>query len=149
MLFSLNVLCHFNSCSVPDEFMYNPVTRSYGEPHKRPEVQNSTVEFIASSDYMVNTPLIHITRTLLLCPLEGSVVFSKQRGKKKAHAKQILFIIIIIIFKPSGIFDVFVPFQLRPPQPAAYLFVLDVSHNAVEAGYLKYFCESLLENLDK
>ncbi|KAM3866754.1 protein transport protein Sec24B [Diretmus argenteus] len=75
---------------VPDEFMYNPVTRSYGEPHKRPEVQNPTVEFIASSDYM-----------------------------------------------------------LRPPQPAAYLFVLDVSHNAVEAGYLKYFCESLLENLDK
>nr|XP_043896735.1 protein transport protein Sec24B isoform X2 [Solea senegalensis] len=75
---------------VPDEFMYNPVTRSYGEPHKRPEVQNATVEFIASSDYM-----------------------------------------------------------LRPPQPAAYLFVLDVSHNAVEAGYLKYFCESLLKNLDK
>ncbi|XP_070692891.1 protein transport protein Sec24B isoform X2 [Pempheris klunzingeri] len=75
---------------VPDEFMYNPVTRSYGEPHKRPEVQNATVEFIASSDYM-----------------------------------------------------------LRPPQPAAYLFVLDVSHNAVEAGYLKYFCDSLLENLDK
>ena len=39
--------------------------------------------------------------------------------------------------------------QLRPPQPAVYLFVLDVSHNAVEAGYLKYFCESLLDNLDK
>nr|XP_020493137.1 protein transport protein Sec24B-like isoform X2 [Labrus bergylta] len=75
---------------VPDEFMYNPVTRSYGEPHKRPEVQNATVEFIASSDYM-----------------------------------------------------------LRPPQPAAYLFVLDVSHNAVESGYLKYFCDSLMENLDK
>ncbi|XP_056295030.1 protein transport protein Sec24B isoform X2 [Pseudoliparis swirei] len=75
---------------VPDEFMYNPVTRSYGEPQKRPEVQNATVEFIASSDYM-----------------------------------------------------------LRPPQPAAYLFVLDVSHNAVEAGYLKYFCESLMDNLDK
>ncbi|KAJ8377863.1 hypothetical protein AAFF_G00250950 [Aldrovandia affinis] len=60
---------------VPDEFMYNP---------------NSTVEFIASSDYM-----------------------------------------------------------LRPPQPAVYLFVLDVSHNAVEAGYLQVFCQSLLENLDK
>ncbi|KAM9377489.1 protein transport protein Sec24B [Pholidichthys leucotaenia] len=75
---------------VPDEFMYNPVTRSYGEPHKRPEVQNATVEFIASSDYM-----------------------------------------------------------LRPPQPAVYLFLLDVSHNAVETGYLKCFCESLLENLDK
>ncbi len=37
--------------------MYNPVTRSYGEPHKRPEVQNSTVEFIASSDYMVSVCL--------------------------------------------------------------------------------------------
>ncbi|KAJ3587944.1 hypothetical protein NHX12_011539 [Muraenolepis orangiensis] len=75
---------------VPDEFMYNPVTRSYGEPHKRPEVQNATVEFIASSDYM-----------------------------------------------------------LRPPQPAVYLFVLDVSHNAVEAGYLQHFCDSLLDNLEK
>jgi len=40
--------------SVPDEFMYNPVTRSYGDPQKRPEVQNATVEFIASSDYMVS-----------------------------------------------------------------------------------------------
>ncbi|XP_058923679.1 protein transport protein Sec24B isoform X4 [Kogia breviceps] len=75
---------------VPEEFMYNPLTRSYGEPHKRPEVQNSTVEFIASSDYM-----------------------------------------------------------LRPPQPAVYLFVLDVSHNAVEAGYLTILCQLLLENLDK
>ncbi|KAM7317931.1 protein transport protein Sec24B isoform X3 [Alexandromys fortis] len=75
---------------VPEEFLYNPLTRSYGEPHKRPEVQNSTVEFIASSDYM-----------------------------------------------------------LRPPQPAVYLFVLDVSHNAVEAGYLSVLCQSLLENLDK
>ncbi|XP_063046534.1 protein transport protein Sec24A isoform X2 [Engraulis encrasicolus] len=75
---------------VPDEFMYNPVTRSYGEPHKRPEILNSTVEFIASSDYM-----------------------------------------------------------LRPPQPAVYLFVLDVSHNAVEGGYLNVFCQSLLDNLDK
>lgn len=44
----------FLCCSVPEEFMYNPVTRSYGEPHKRPEVQNPTVEFIASSDYMVS-----------------------------------------------------------------------------------------------
>lgn len=75
---------------VPEEFMYNPLTRSYGEPHKRPEVQAATVEFIASSDYM-----------------------------------------------------------LRPPQPAVYLFVFDVSHNAVESGYLNICCQSLLENLDK
>ncbi len=38
---------------VPEEFMYNPVSRSYGEPHKRPEVQNATIEFIAPSVYMV------------------------------------------------------------------------------------------------
>ncbi|KAM4808975.1 protein transport protein Sec24B isoform 2-T2 [Rhinophrynus dorsalis] len=75
---------------VPEEFMYNPVTRSYGEPHKRPEVQNASVEFVASSDYM-----------------------------------------------------------LRPPPPAVYLFVLDVSYNAVESGYLKFFSQSLLDNLDK
>ncbi|XP_041044984.1 protein transport protein Sec24B-like isoform X2 [Carcharodon carcharias] len=75
---------------VPEEFMYNPLTRSYGEPHKRPEVQTATVEFIASSDYM-----------------------------------------------------------LRPPQPAVYLFVFDVSHNAVESGYLDICCQSLLENFDK
>lgn len=85
-----NLLWIPNFHLVPEEFMYNPLTRSYGEPHKRPEVQNSTVEFIASSDYM-----------------------------------------------------------LRPPQPAVYLFVLDVSHNAVEAGYLTIVCQSLLENLDK
>lgn len=38
--------------------------------------------------------------------------------------------------------------QLRPPQPAVYLFVLDVSHNAVETGYLTVFCQSLLENIN-
>ncbi|XP_022618156.1 protein transport protein Sec24A isoform X5 [Seriola dumerili] len=74
---------------VPEEFMYNPVSRSYGEPHKRPEVQNTTIEFIAPSEYM-----------------------------------------------------------LRPPQPAVYLFVLDVSHNAVETGYLNVFCQSLLDNIN-
>ncbi|XP_068187551.1 protein transport protein Sec24A isoform X2 [Antennarius striatus] len=74
---------------VPEEFMYNPVSRSYGEPHKRPEVQNATMEFIAPSEYM-----------------------------------------------------------LRPPQPAVYLFVIDVSHNAVETGYLDVFCQSLLDNIN-
>ncbi|XP_067899807.1 protein transport protein Sec24A isoform X2 [Heterodontus francisci] len=74
---------------VPEEFMYNPVTRSYGEPHKRPEVQSATIEFIAPSEYM-----------------------------------------------------------LRPPQPAVYLYILDVSHNAVESGYINIVCQSLLDNLD-
>lgn len=103
--------------------MYNPVTRSYGEPHKRPEVQNSTVEFIASSDYMVR----------LLC--------GATRGQSGVRCSQSPAHTVRSLFPSSA--------QLRPPQPAAYLFVLDVSHNAVEAGYLKYFCDSLLDNLDK
>uniref|UniRef100_A0A8C9II01 SEC24 homolog A, COPII coat complex component n=1 Tax=Piliocolobus tephrosceles TaxID=591936 RepID=A0A8C9II01_9PRIM len=37
---------------------------------------------------------------------------------------------------------------LRPPQPPVYLFVFDVSHNAVETGYLNSVCQSLLDNLD-
>uniref|UniRef100_A0A8C6YS17 SEC24 homolog A, COPII coat complex component n=1 Tax=Nothoprocta perdicaria TaxID=30464 RepID=A0A8C6YS17_NOTPE len=74
---------------VPEEFMYNPVTRAYGEPHKRPEVQNATIEFMAPSEYM-----------------------------------------------------------LRPPQPPVYLFVFDVSHNAIETGYLNTVCQTLLDNLD-
>ncbi|KAM6970287.1 protein transport protein Sec24A [Aplochiton taeniatus] len=81
-------LC-FRVNDVPEEFMYNPVSRSYGEPHKRPEVLNATIEFIAPSEYM-----------------------------------------------------------LRPPQPAVYLFALDVSHNAVETGYLDVVCQSLLENIN-
>ncbi|XP_056372587.1 protein transport protein Sec24A isoform X3 [Hyla sarda] len=74
---------------VPEEFMYNPVTRVYGEPHKRPEVQNATIEFMAPSEYM-----------------------------------------------------------LRPPQPPVYLFMFDVSHNAIETGYLKTVCQTLLDNLE-
>lgn len=38
--------------------------------------------------------------------------------------------------------------QLRPPQPAVYLFVLDVSHNAVETGYLNVFCQTMLDNIN-
>lgn len=46
----INCLC----CTVPEEFMYNPLTRVYGEPHRRPEVQNATIEFMAPSEYMVS-----------------------------------------------------------------------------------------------
>lgn len=52
--------------------MYNPVTRSYGEPHKRPEVRNSTVEFIASSDYMVNCPCL-TTRGQQRCVIKNLI----------------------------------------------------------------------------
>ena len=41
------------SSTVPDEFAYDPVTKTYGEPQRRPEIKSSTIEFIAPSDYMV------------------------------------------------------------------------------------------------
>jgi len=74
---------------VPDEFQYDPVSKTYGEPTRRPEVRSATIEFIAPSEYMV-----------------------------------------------------------RPPQPAVYLFVLEVSRSAIETGYLKLVCDILLEELD-
>ncbi len=75
---------------LPDEFLFDPVTRSYGDPSKRPEINSSTIEFIAPAEY-----------------------------------------------------------TLRPPPPAMYLYLLDVSHNAITTGYLQSFCETMLENLDK
>lgn len=39
--------------SVPDEFQYDPVSKSYGDVTRRPEVKSSTIEFIAPSEYMV------------------------------------------------------------------------------------------------
>ncbi|KAL5018605.1 hypothetical protein ScPMuIL_004327 [Solemya velum] len=75
---------------LPDEFSFDPVSKTYGDPQRRPEIRSATMEFIAPSEYM-----------------------------------------------------------LRPPQPAVYLFVIDVSFNAVETGYLGLLCQTLLEELDK
>lgn len=82
-------LC-FRVNDLPEEFLYDPLTKSYGDPSRRPEIKNATIEFIAPSDYM-----------------------------------------------------------LRPPQPAVYLFLLDVSHGASETGYLQKFCQTLLDYLDQ
>lgn len=39
-------------------------------------------------------------------------------------------------------------FQLRPPQPAIYLFLLDVSQIAQQSGYLDVVCQQLADHLD-
>lgn len=51
--------------------MYNPVTRVYGEPHKRPEVQNATIEFMAPSEYMVRLYLLLVVLSLFYFQREG------------------------------------------------------------------------------
>eukprot|EP00096_Caligus_rogercresseyi_P011392 TRINITY_DN4468_c0_g1_i1.p1 TRINITY_DN4468_c0_g1~~TRINITY_DN4468_c0_g1_i1.p1 ORF type:complete len:768 (-),score=240.93 TRINITY_DN4468_c0_g1_i1:594-2897(-) len=75
---------------VPEEFLYDPGSKSYGDPSRRPELLSSTIEFIAPSEYM-----------------------------------------------------------LRPPQPAAYLFVLEVSRAAITSGYLEIFTRILREELGR
>ncbi|ESO87063.1 hypothetical protein LOTGIDRAFT_210457 [Lottia gigantea] len=75
---------------LPEEFSFDPVTKTYGDPQRRPEIRSATIEFIAPSEYM-----------------------------------------------------------LRPPQPAVYLYLLDVSFNAISTGYLNLFCQTLLDELDK
>lgn len=74
---------------LPEEFQYDPVTKTYGDPTRRPEIKSSTIEFIAPSEYM-----------------------------------------------------------LRPPQPAIYLFLLDVSSIAQQTGYLQTVCNTLVQHLD-
>lgn len=38
--------------------------------------------------------------------------------------------------------------MLRPPQPAVYLFLLDVSSLAQQSGYLEIACQTISEQLD-
>lgn len=38
--------------------------------------------------------------------------------------------------------------MLRPPQPAVYLFLLDVSSLAQQSGYLDVACQTIFEQLD-
>lgn len=80
---------NFINVLVPEEFQFDPVTKSYGDPSRRPEVKASTIEYVAPSEYMI-----------------------------------------------------------RPPQPAVYLFLLDVSSLAIESGYLRILCDTLIQTLD-
>ncbi|XP_052842753.1 protein transport protein Sec24A [Drosophila gunungcola] len=75
---------------LPDDFQFDPATKTYGDVTRRPEVRSSTIEFIAPSEYM-----------------------------------------------------------LRPPQPAMYLFLFDVSIIAQQSGYLEAACATLNRHLDE
>ncbi|OQV24760.1 Protein transport protein Sec24B [Hypsibius exemplaris] len=78
------------SNDLPQEFFHDPITRTVGDPSRRPEIRSATIEYIAPSEY-----------------------------------------------------------ALRPPQPAIYVFLLDVCFNAVEVRYLDAFRERLLAVLDR
>ena len=55
------------SVLVPEEFCYDPATRQYGDPSKRPEIRNATVEFIAPSEYMVCANIILLQYYIYYC----------------------------------------------------------------------------------
>ncbi|OSX60917.1 hypothetical protein POSPLADRAFT_1146807 [Postia placenta MAD-698-R-SB12] len=40
-------------------------------------------------------------------------------------------------------------YMVRPPQPAVYIFLIDVSHSAVQSGMVATATRTLLENLDR
>ncbi|KAG6824206.1 COPII subunit, partial [Arthromyces matolae] len=40
-------------------------------------------------------------------------------------------------------------YMVRPPQPAVYVFLIDVSHTAVQSGMVATATRALLENLDR
>uniref|UniRef100_A0A0K0EQU4 VWFA domain-containing protein n=1 Tax=Strongyloides stercoralis TaxID=6248 RepID=A0A0K0EQU4_STRER len=46
----------FRNNEAPEEFLWNPTTKTRGEPTERPEIKCSTVEFIAPSEYMARSP---------------------------------------------------------------------------------------------
>ncbi|KAK6035385.1 Sec23/Sec24 zinc finger [Cooperia oncophora] len=45
-------LCNRNN-DLPDDFCWDPNTKSFGDPVNRPEIKHPTVEFIAPNEYMV------------------------------------------------------------------------------------------------
>ena len=98
--------------------MYDPVSKSYGDPSRRPECKVTICYAYATGDarqYVPQSTLI-LVRTLQSSTIE--------------------------FIAPSE-------YMLRPPQPAVYIFCLDVSRAAVETGYLKTFCDTMAEELDK
>uniref|UniRef100_A0A5S6R125 Protein transport protein Sec24B n=1 Tax=Trichuris muris TaxID=70415 RepID=A0A5S6R125_TRIMR len=49
-----------NLCSrvntLPEDFYYDPATQTYGDPTRRPEIKNASVEFVAPPEYMARNP---------------------------------------------------------------------------------------------
>lgn len=52
---------HCNVCGkvndIPDEFMYDPITKCYGNPSQRPELKFCNIEYTANPEYTVRPPM--------------------------------------------------------------------------------------------
>ncbi|KZV95887.1 hypothetical protein EXIGLDRAFT_643854 [Exidia glandulosa HHB12029] len=51
----------------------------------------------------------------------------------------------------NGVVEFIAPteYMVRPPAPLTYVFLVDVSHSAVQSGMLAAACRTILENLDR
>lgn len=80
---------HLHSITaVPDEFQFDPLTKSYGDPSRRPEIRSSTIEFIAPGEYMVSIDLLDKSLFYLI----------HYQLKQIISANQIKYIFIICVF---------------------------------------------------
>lgn len=60
-LHTLYVIVNFFNFAVPDEFQFDPMSKTYGDPSRRPEIKSATIEFIAPSEYMVSDWFLLLT----------------------------------------------------------------------------------------
>ena len=141
-------MCHFhrwrcNICyrvnDLPEEFLYDPVSKSYGDPSRRPEckvcISGSPFHCLCYIwGYSRRVYVIAAKIPLYISPLLMHLFISSFYANLKSST--------IEFIAPSE-------YMLRPPQPAVYIFLLDVSRQAVETGYVKALCNVLLEELDK
>ncbi|KAI6218822.1 Sec23/Sec24 trunk domain-containing protein [Aphelenchoides fujianensis] len=49
-------LCFRANDRMPEEFLFDPATKQYGDPRNRPELQQCTMEYIAPAEYMLRAP---------------------------------------------------------------------------------------------
>ena len=102
--------CVYRSCSlflpsviiflVPEEFLYDPVSKTYGDPSRRPECkvgmlkwhglqslqtfsfQSATIEFIAPSEYMLRPPQVRNYHTMMTCCTINKLLAREKLPKK-------------------------------------------------------------------
>ncbi|KAL3123910.1 hypothetical protein niasHT_001740 [Heterodera trifolii] len=48
-------LC-YRANELPEDFAWDPQTKTFGDPSRRPELQETTIEYIAPSEYMLRPP---------------------------------------------------------------------------------------------
>ncbi|KFD52515.1 hypothetical protein M514_06549 [Trichuris suis] len=42
--------------TLPEDFYYDPATQTFGDPTRRPEIRNASIEFVAPPEYMARNP---------------------------------------------------------------------------------------------